>query len=268
MLYAQALDKGWHVGAVGAEDLGHSAPTTGAVPAGPRPWSCRGALRRGDQERDARAALLRGPHAGRAPDATRSTGADGLAHLSHRGRRAERAATRQRPDGQARAGHELRPGGGERDWQLSAKPRRLAVGALVLRARHARRGADRLLEPGLGDRAAAGAARPRRVARRRPARAHLLLARLLLPAQRRQHRAGRVLHARPFARRTLPGGQRAGTRLPRDHRPQRPALRGRPRLRRVRSHRASPATRTRCTATRRCCARPASTTRATAQRPR
>ena len=42
--------------------------------------------------------------------------------------------------------------------RCSAKPAGLTVGALVLRARHARRGADRLLEPGLGDCAAAGAA--------------------------------------------------------------------------------------------------------------
>ena len=32
-----ALDKGWHLGAIGAEDLGHRAPTTGAGRAGPRP---------------------------------------------------------------------------------------------------------------------------------------------------------------------------------------------------------------------------------------
>ena len=54
----------------------------------------------------------------------------------------------------------------------------------------------------MGDDASAAPARRRRVAGGRPARAHLLLARRLLRAERRQHRAGRVLHARPARRRS------------------------------------------------------------------
>ena len=58
---------------------------------------------------------------------------------------------------------------------------------------------------------AAARRRPRRrVAGGRPARAHLLLARRLLPAERRQHRAGRVLHARPERRAALPRGGARG----------------------------------------------------------
>ena len=130
--------------------------------------------------------------------------ADGLAHLAHRGhRRSTVQGERQRPDGEARAGHERRRGRGERDRAASplTAGRDAAERYYFVRAL-ARGQADRLLEPGLGDRAPRARARRRRVARGRPARPHLLLARRLLPAERRQHRAGGVLHARPARRRS------------------------------------------------------------------
>ena len=112
--------------------------------------------------------------------------------------------------------------------------------------------------------------RPRRgrVAGRRPARAHDLLARLLRRAGDDNTGPGGGLHARLERRASSSlNAVDARPRLPGDHRPQRHPLAGRPRLRHERRDPASPATRTRSTATPRCSAPRSSTTTATSRPP-
>ena len=215
-------------GAVGAEDLGHKRTDDWGGPG----WAktvilANGRSRGADRGGDARAALLRGPHTRRAA----------RLHRRRRGRwaRASRAAEGAGPAG---AGERQRPARPSSSWSpasarwwrsgtgsLVARPVRDARRALVLRAGQAGRQDDRLLEPGVGGGPAGARRRGQRVAGGRPARPHLLLARRLVPAQRRQHRAGRVLHRRHEHRDALPRSERARPRLPRDHRPQRHALR-------------------------------------------
>ena len=196
-----ALDKGWHVGAVGAEDLGHQRTDDWGGPG----WAKTVILANGRSEAAIKAAMLarrfyavRTP--GHAPRPSRSTARPmGSRIAPHRGPgRCTVQASVNDPTAKLElvtsVGEVVATGTGslsadagaptpaERYYfvrALDAAGKPIAYSSPVWVAARPRPGARR-----------------RRVAGGRPARPHVLLARRVLPAERRQHRAGRVLHAR------------------------------------------------------------------------
>ena len=126
--YAHALDKGWHVGAIGAEDLGHRRTDDWGGPG----WAKTVILANGRSEWAIKAAMqARRFYAVRTPSVRLTFTVDGRPMGSRiaptEGQALTVKASVNDPHGQARAGHELRRGRGERDQE-----------ALRDAARHAR----------------------------------------------------------------------------------------------------------------------------------
>ena len=231
-----ALDKGWHLGAIGAEDLGHRFTDDWG---GPR-WAKTVILAEDRSEAALKAAMLaRRFYAIRRPGISLTYTADGRP-MGSRITRTEgkplktardRSTTRRRGCNSSRAAAESSRAGSGASPRAQRRRHRSATTSC---ARSTSQGNPIAYSSPVWVTALRRAGRRRsRVARRRPPRAHVLLPRRVLRAGRRQHGAGRVLHARPERRAALPGGVRARPRLPRAHRPQRRALLRRPRLRRV-----------------------------------
>ena len=184
----RALDKGWHLGAVGAEDLGHRAATTGAA----RRWPKTVILADGPlrARRSRPRCCARRFYAIRSPELRLDVHASTAAPMGSRLARARRARAlerRARSVERSRAATlELVTSGGRvvatGHGELAAAPAAATAGEryYFVRARDgtAARSPTRARCGSSG--AAARAAAGRRVARRRPARAHLLLARRLL----------------------------------------------------------------------------------------
>ena len=223
--YSHALDKGWHLGAIGAEDLGHKRTDDWGGPG----WAKTVVLSLGRSEEAIKGAMrARRFYAIRTPGVRLTYTVDGRPMGSRmsptEGDMLDVRATVNDPTAKLELvtsfGQVVATGDGKLSVQHAASP---SERWYFVRATRGGEPVAYSSPVWVTTRPTAGA-RSRRVACGRSARAHMLLARRLLPAERQQHRAGRVLHPRHVSRRTFPGGERARPRLPRDHRPQRPAL--------------------------------------------
>ena len=238
--YAHALDKGWHVGAIGAEDLGHRYTDDWGGPS----WAKTVILAEDRSEPALKAAMLaRRFYAIRRPGITPHLhgrrAADGLAHHAHRGQARRRSrATINDPTAKL----ELVTSGG----------RVVATGlGVALRQPQGRRRRPLLLRP-----------RARRAGNPIAYSSPVWVTALPRSGPDAGEWLAGDLHVHtcfshdaycgPNDDNTgpdefytlglnvgaaLPRGARARPRLPRDHRPQRRALLGRPRLRRLRRDR-------------------------------